>query len=203
MKRHDRYLAAVALICSLAVATPAHALTNDHILVGMAFLDVLTETVTNKVAQKSYLEYQHQRYGLSHAERFPDSFHALVADRPLCANGQDAQSFLNQDCRLHKVVNSKLDCKPRQKKCLAFRLADFVANDQDLMLAISDAFNHVEDVIHDPEKVDRKYGARDLQTPGLILSPHGQWIALRLHKTKPYKGRLIQLENGLFVITFK
>ena len=201
MKTHGRYLPAVAFICSL-VATPAHCSAKDPILVSMAFLDILTEVVTNKVAQKSYLDYQHQRYGLSHSERFPGSAHALVHDRPVCADGQDVQDFLNQECKLYQVVDAKLGCEPTQKNCLAFRLADFVAQDKHLMLAISQAFNKVEDVVPDPASLDRRYGARDLQTPGLILSPHGQWTVLGLDNNKPRKGLMKQLENGLFAISF-
>ena len=168
----------------------------------MAFLDVLTESVTYKVAQKSYLDYQHQRYGLSHSDRFPDFAHALVHDRPVCANGQDVQNFLNQDCKVYQVVDSRLGCEPTQKNCLAIRLADFVAEDKDLMLAISQAFNKVGDVVPDPASVDRRYGARDLQTPGLILSPHGQWTVLGLDHNKPRKGLMKRLENGIFTISF-
>lgn len=156
-KTHGRYLSVVAVICSL-VATPGHCSAKDPILVGMAFLDVLTEVVTYKVAQKSYLDYQHQRYGLAHSDRFPGAAHALVHDRPVCANGQDVQDFLNQDCKLYQVVDSRLGCEPTQKHCLAFRLADFVAQDKDLMLAISQAFNKVGDVVPDPASLERRYG---------------------------------------------
>ncbi|WP_306393905.1 hypothetical protein [Telluria beijingensis] len=202
MKIHKAYFTAIVFMYGLVVAAHAHSSAKDPVLVGMAFLDVLTEVVTDKTARRSYLDYQHQRYGLSYSERFPASFHAKIVHRPLCANGQGAESFLNQECMLYQVVDRKIGCKPSQKNCLAFRLADFVAQDRDLMLAIAGAFNQVGDVIADPESLDRKYGARDLQTPGLTLSPHGLWTVLRLDKNTPRTGRLQRLENGVFAMSF-
>lgn len=199
---HPGFLAAIALIGALVASPPAHSSGKDPILVSMAFLDVLTDVVATKVARKRYLDYQHQRYGLSHSQRFPDTAHALVHDRPVCASGQGAEDFLKQDCKLYQVVDAKLGCKPKQTNCLAFRLADFVAHDKDLMLAIAAAFDRVEDVVPDPASLDWKYGVRDLQTPGLVLTPHGQWTVLGLDKTTPYKGLLKQLENGVFVMSF-
>lgn len=75
--------------------SPSHLVSGQSLLLplNMAFLDVLTDVVTHTVAQRSYLDYQHQRYGLSLSERFPDNAHALVHDRPVCANGQGAQRF--------------------------------------------------------------------------------------------------------------
>ncbi|WP_123071021.1 hypothetical protein [Massilia sp. CFBP9026] len=202
MKIQLKFPITMSFIGSLLVFSPVSSAPKDPVLVGMAFLDIITDVVTRELTQKSYIDYQHQRYRLLPSERFPAESHALSYDRPLCKADQDIEDFLDQKCKIYQVVEAEPSCKVKQKNCIALELSPFVARDTNLISAISKAFDNVREFLPDPEMQDKKYGIRDLQTPGLILSPHGQWATLGLDTNRPYKGVLKQLESGVFVISF-
>ena len=202
MKIYKKSIAAISILWGIAASLHANALPVDKLNVGMAFLDILSNVVTFEATKKNHLEYQYERYKLVQSQRFPSGSHATVYDKPLCERNQGIHEFLNQECKVYQVLEAKDWCATEGKNCIAFRLADFVVKDKWLMTAIADAMVNVRTVVIDPDLIDKKYGVRDLQAPGLVLSPHAQWLALALDKNHSFQGQIKQHSNEIFTISF-
>jgi len=203
MKNHKFYLSAVSVIFSLTASCRAATFAADPIVVGVAFLDIVSNTVTSNATGQSFHDYQYRRWGLSSPQRFPPESHAAIAEQPLCSKSQNIDDFLHQKCRAYQVVDAKLGCSDGEKNCITFKLADFITRDKHALATISAALENTRSSVANPELIDKRYKVDDLQTPGLALTPRAQWIALSLDNMPAYTGILRQHEGGIFVISFK
>lgn len=202
MKHHRTCLAATSVMFSLA-ACQAVTFAADPIIVGVAFLDIVTNTVTSDATGQSFLDYQYRRWRLSSPQRFPSESHSIVGEKPLCSKDQNIDDFLHQKCRAYQVVEAKIGCYDKGKNCIAFKLADFLTRDERALATIAAALKNTRTSVTEPKLIDQKYQISDLQTPGLGLTPRAQWIALSLDSMRPYTGTLTQREGGIFIISFK